>query len=194
MIPERGFEVLGYSESRIAPRSNKNDRRWSVSGTHLLDKWARVPTYNSLSHAILNLTYRSDGAEGGTLSRGMAWNEARFFHTPKPRRILHRWENERGYYAKCYPFVSRGIESGRNTSCRVEWLKKRAVINRDGPPTAIFIHFVRGGKPSSALEASKPLTYSTEGIYEQQALHNRLKGRFFSDGVYRKGHLLSETF
>ena len=99
---ERGSEVLGYSESWIAPRSNKNDRRWSVSGTHLLDKWAGVPTYNSLSHAILNLTYRSDGAEGGTLSRGMAWNEARFFHTPKPRRILHRWENERGYYAKCY--------------------------------------------------------------------------------------------
>lgn len=47
------------------------------------------------------------------------------------------------------------------------------------------------GKPSSALEASKPLTYSTEDIYEQQALHKRLKGKFFSDGIYKKDHLLS---
>lgn len=153
-----------------------------------------MPTYNSLSHAILNLTYRSDGAEEGTLSRGMAWNEARFFHTPKPRRILHRWENERGYYAKCYPFVSRGIESGRNTSCRVEWLKKRAVINRDGPPTVIFIHFVRGEEPSSALEASKPLTYSTEGIYEQQAFHNRLKKGDFSLTEFTEKAIFSQTF
>lgn len=59
-------ESFWYSIEVDCSSLNENDGRRSASGTHLLDKWARAPTYNSLSHAILNLTYRSGaGVERG---------------------------------------------------------------------------------------------------------------------------------
>lgn len=58
-------ESFWYSIEVDCSSLNENDGRRSASGTHLLDKWARAPTYNSLSHAILNLTYRS----------GQEWSE-----------------------------------------------------------------------------------------------------------------------
>lgn len=73
-------ESFWYSIEVDCSSLNENDGRRSASGTHLLDEWARAPTYNSLSHAILNLTYRSGQEWSEDIrSRGMPRNEARFF-------------------------------------------------------------------------------------------------------------------